>query len=109
MKAFQILGNFITEGWAWLPEKTNLGTTAPKGLVLAAKLWRVLRLLPTKVVSGLIKKMYSYGGADLDLNSSDPIRYSVPYIDNFFHIVRSDKGSFLDNRSKSGFFEFIPD
>jgi SAM-dependent methyltransferase len=56
-----------------------------------------------------IKKMYSYGSADLDLNSSDPIRYSVPYIDNFFHIVRSDKGSFLDNRSKSGFFEFIPD
>ncbi len=55
-----------------------------------------------------VKRLYSRGNSELDLDGSSPIRYSVPYIDNFFHIVRSDNGSFFDGRDDSGFFEFIP-
>jgi SAM-dependent methyltransferase len=40
------------------------------------------------------------------INHSGPLRYSVPYINHFYYIVRIGQGTFLHN-DKTGFIEFL--
>ncbi len=68
--------------------------------------WRHLLAKDSDKSVADVKAAYRHLAPDHLALDGDPLRFSVPHISHFFHVVRTQSGAFVDRTDETGFIEF---